>query len=100
MESLVRWLFHAAGLPRPELQYVVRDATGAFLARTDFAWPIQRVLAEFDGDVHRERDVFVKDVRRQNLLVAERWTMLRYTSADALGRPDAMTDEIGRALGL
>lgn len=98
MESVVRWLFHEAGLPRPELQYVVRDATGAFLARTDFAWPTRRVLVEFDGDVHRERDVFVRDVRRQNLLVGEGWTMLRYTSADALGRPDAMTDEVRRAL--
>jgi very-short-patch-repair endonuclease len=100
MESLVRWLFHSGGLPAPELQYVVRDASGAFLARADFAWPLHRVLVEFDGDVHRERNVFVKDLRRQNLVVAAGWTMLRYTSADALGRPDAMTEEVRRALGL
>ena len=36
MESVVRWIFHAAGLPRPEVQYVVRDAAGAFVARADF----------------------------------------------------------------
>ena len=56
------------------------------------------MLVEFDGDVHRDRDVFVKDVRRQNLVVGTGWTMLRYTSADALGRPDDMVAEIRRAL--
>jgi hypothetical protein len=98
MESVVRWLFHAAGLPSPELQYIVRDSAGRFLARADFAWPDRRVLVEFDGDVHRERDVFVRDTRRQNLVVAAGWTVLRYTSADALGRADDMVEEIRRAL--
>ncbi|MGY1801809.1 endonuclease domain-containing protein [Blastococcus sp. SYSU D00922] len=98
MESVVRWLFHAGGLPAPELQYVVRDARGAFVARADFAWPAHRVLVEFDGEVHREREVFVKDLRRQNLVVASGWTILRYTSADALGRPDDLVSEVRSAL--
>lgn len=98
MESVVRWLFHAGGLPTPELQYIVRDAAGVFLARADFAWPEQRVLVEFDGDLHRERDVFVKDTRRQNGVVLVGWTMLRYTSADALGRGDGMVAEVRRAI--
>jgi hypothetical protein len=98
MESVVRWIVHAAGLPPPELQYVVRTVDGSFLGRADFAWPAFRVLVEFDGDVHRERDVFVNDVRRQNRLVAEGWTVLRYTSADVFGRPEAMVDELRRAL--
>lgn len=98
MESVVRWLFHAGGLPAPELQYVVCDAAGVFLARADFAWPRQRVLVEFDGDLHRERDVFVNDLRRQNGVIAEGWTVLRYTSADALGRGDDMVAEVRRAV--
>ena len=100
MESVVRWIVHAAGLPPPDLQYVVRSSDGTFLARADFAWPALRVLVEFDGDVHRERDVFVADLRRQNVLVGEGWTVLRYTSADALGRPDVMVTELRRALRL
>jgi very-short-patch-repair endonuclease len=98
MESVVRWLFHAGGLPAPRLQYEVRNAAGNVVARADFAWPEQRVLVEFDGDVHRERDVFVKDVRRQNLVVAAGWTLLRYTSADALGRAEDMVEEVRHAL--
>jgi hypothetical protein len=98
MESILRWLVHDAGLPAPELQYVVRDGAGVFLGRADLAWPERRVLVEFDGDVHRERDVFVDDVRRQNRLVAAGWTVLRFTSADVLGRPDEVVEEIRRAL--
>ncbi|WP_089304094.1 endonuclease domain-containing protein [Geodermatophilus pulveris] len=56
------------------------------------------VLVEFDGDVHRERDVFVNDLRRHNRLVAAGWTVLRFTSADVLGRPAGVVAEIRRAL--
>ena len=98
MESVLRWLLHDAGLPAPDLQYVVRDGAGDFLGRADLAWPEQRVLVEFDGDVHRDRDVFVNDLRRQNRLVAAGWTVLRFTSADVLGRTDEVIAEIRRAL--
>jgi len=54
---------------------------------------------EFDGDVHRRRDVLVKDARRQNRLVAAGWTVLRFTSADVLARPDEVLAQIRRALG-
>ncbi|MGY1660748.1 endonuclease domain-containing protein [Geodermatophilus sp. SYSU D00705] len=98
MESVLRWLLHAAGLPSPVLQHVVRGVDGRPLARADLAWPDLRVIVEFDGDVHRERDVFVNDLRRQNRLVAAGWTVLRFTSADVLGRPHEVVAEIRRAL--
>ncbi|MBM7806235.1 very-short-patch-repair endonuclease [Geodermatophilus bullaregiensis] len=98
MESVLRWLLHEARLPAPQLQYVVRDAHGRTAARADLAWPERRLLVEFDGDVHRQRDVFVNDLRRQNRLVAAGWTVLRFTSADVLGRPDDVIAEIRRAL--
>ncbi|MGY1744438.1 DUF559 domain-containing protein [Blastococcus sp. SYSU D00695] len=99
MESVLRWLLHAAGLPSPDLQHAVRTPEGAFLGRVDLAWPDRRVLVEFDGDVHRERDAFVADVRRQNALVAAGWTVLRFTSADVLGHPDRVVAAIRAALG-
>lgn len=99
MESVLRWLVHEAGLRAPELQFEVRDGQGHFLARADLAWPDRKVIVEFDGDLHRQRDVFVKDTRRQNRLVAAGWTVLRFTSADVLGRPDEVVAEIRRAVG-
>lgn len=99
MESVLRWLVAAGGLPAPVLQFDVRDAAG-FVGRVDLGWPDQRVIVEFDGDIHRQRDVFVKDARRQNRLIAAGWTVLRFTSADVLGRPDEVLAAIRRALGL
>ena len=98
MESVTRWLIHAAGLPAPLLQFAVRDVAGRRLGRADLAWPEHKVLVEFDGDVHRDRDVFVNDLRRQNRLIAEGWVILRFSSADVMGRPDEMIAEIRRAL--
>ena len=100
MESVLRWLIHDAGLPAPVLQHVVRDRDGRFLAQVDLAWPDRRVLVEFDGNVHRERRVFVEDLRRQNGLVLADWTVLRFTSADVLGRPHYVLAVIRAALGL
>jgi very-short-patch-repair endonuclease len=97
MESVLRWVLHEAGLPAPVLQHVIRSAAGEF--RADLAWPDRMVLVEFDGNVHRERDVFVRDLRRQNALVAVGWTVLRFTSADLLGRPEDVVAQIRRALG-
>lgn len=99
MESVLRWVVLEAGLPRPVLQHVIH-ADGRFAGRVDMAWPDRKVLVEFDGDVHRERAVFVGDVRRQNRLVLAGWTVLRFTSADVLGRPDHVLSVLRTALGL
>lgn len=99
MESVLRWLLHEAQLPQPVLQYRIVDRAGRVLAEVDMAWPDRRLVVEFDGDVHRERDVFVRDVRRQNGIVLTDWTVLRYTSADTLGRPDAVVAQIAAPLG-
>jgi len=98
MESVLRWLLHAAGLPSPVLQYVVRDAAGRPLGRADLAWPERKLLVEFDGDVHRDRAVFVNDLRRKNRLIAAGWTVLRFSSADVVGRPEEVVAEVRRAL--
>ena len=99
MESVLRWLVHEAGLPEPVLQHVVRDDEGRFAGRADLAWPDRRVLVEFDGDLHRERSAFVNDLRRQNRLVAAGWMVLRFSSADVLGRPNEVIAAIKAALG-
>lgn len=96
MESVLRWLLHAAGVPTPVLQHPIWTPAGEFFA--DLAWPELKVLVEFDGDLHRDRAVFVNDLRRQNALVAAGRTVLRFSSADVLGRPDEVVADVRRAL--
>jgi Protein of unknown function (DUF559) len=98
MESWTRWLVHDAGLPMPDIQRDIHDARGWFIGRGDFVWEEQKVLVEFDGDHHRDRKTFVEDVRRQNALIAAGWTILRFTSADVLGRPAYVIATIRAAL--
>jgi very-short-patch-repair endonuclease len=98
MESVLRWLLHDAGLPPPVLQHRVRDAAGVVLGRADLAWPDRKLLVEFDGKIHREGDVFVNDLRRQNRLIAAGWTILRFSSADVLGHPAQVVAAVRAAL--
>jgi len=97
MESVTRWLLIEAGLPAPDLQYVVRDEHGYAVARLDLAYPRLRIAIEFDGAVHREADVFARDLRRQNFLVNEGWTVLRFSGADVLGRPASVVSQVKAA---
>lgn len=87
MESVLRWLLIQAGLAVPELQYVVTTQAGGFVARVDLAYPGMKIAIEYDGAIHRDSDVFVRDLRRQNQLVAAGWTVLRFTGSDVLSRP-------------
>jgi Protein of unknown function (DUF559) len=98
MESVLRWMIHEAELPAPVLQYAVLGPSRELIGLVDLAWPDHGVLVEFDGDVHRERRVFVNDLRRQNGLVLAGWVVLRFSSADVRGRPAWVLATIRRAL--
>ena len=50
-ESRSRVAILRAGLPRPILQWEVRDAAGRSLGFTDFGWPGLRMVGEFDGEI-------------------------------------------------
>jgi hypothetical protein len=96
METWLRLLLLDAGLPRPLVNVPIRDADGRFLARPDLR--IRHVLIEYDGAVHRERQVFVHDLRRQNRLVDAGFTVLRYTADDVRRRPSTVIEQVRAAL--
>ncbi|HET9519193.1 MAG TPA: DUF559 domain-containing protein, partial [Actinoplanes sp.] len=87
METRLRLLIVDAGLPPPVAQHTVRDSTGRFVGRVDLAWPALRLAVEYEGDHHRERAQFQRDVARLNALRAAGWTVLRFTADDVLRRP-------------
>jgi very-short-patch-repair endonuclease len=65
------------GLPRPVLQHEV--VVGGRTYRLDLAYPEPMVDIELDGSIHREDEVWQKDLPRQNALMLAGWTVLRYT---------------------
>ncbi len=57
-----------------------RAPDGRIIAELDFAWPKERVCLEVDGwQYHSGRQAFENDHARQNLLHANRWTVMRAT---------------------
>jgi len=96
METRLRWLLIQAGLPRPQVQVDVRDSSGRFLGRADLFYQTERVILEFDGGNHRDR--LVADNRPQNLLIGSGHRVLRFTTADVLGRPDLVVAQVRGAL--
>lgn len=93
-ESLVRLAMHRRGLPEPELNVDVLDGLGGWLARPDFVWRRQRVIAEYDGEQHRQD---LRQWRRDHViradLVAEGWRVHTFIDAD-LSRPAALDRRI------
>jgi very-short-patch-repair endonuclease len=88
MESRLRLLLHDAGLPQGRPQFEIRNVRGLLIGRVDLGWPAARLAVEYEGDHHRERDQFRRDIDRVNALRMAGWTVLRLTADDVLRRPD------------
>ncbi|ROO50732.1 uncharacterized protein DUF559 [Micromonospora sp. Llam0] len=101
MESRLRLLLHDAGLPKPTPQYRVKAPSagkGRFVARVDLAYPQWRIAIEYEGDHHRERATFRKDVYRFNALREAGWLALRFTADDVLRRKEQVAQKVRHAI--
>ncbi len=107
-ESRMRHAFWRQGLPKPVLQYPVRDETGRLIAILDFAWPEHRLWAEFDGRLKYGRllrpgetagDAVFREKRREDR-VREllNWRCARVTW-DELDRPIELGIRMRRLMG-
>jgi len=87
LESLSRVQLHQFGLPRPAVQFEIREA-GLLLARCDFAWPEFRVVGECDGKVKysgpQAADAIMAEKRREESLRQVGWWVVRWGWAEAL----------------
>lgn len=98
METRCRVSLVIRGLPRPELQYQVRDELGDHVAWLDMAYPFARAGVEFDGEHHQQERVFRADLTRHNRLAALGWTVLRASATDVLRNPDAFAAQVRAVL--
>ena len=65
----------------------------------DVVFDAERVLVEIDGMAfHSDAHAFQHDRTRQNILVANGWTILRFTWADLTERPQYVVSQIRAAL--
>lgn len=99
MESRCRLILSDAGLPEPELNYVVLDRDGEFVACVDLAYPQQKIAIEYEGEHHlRDAEQWAKDIARYEALAAAGWFVIRVTKADVFDRRVDLVRRVRHAL--
>lgn len=98
-ESVTRAICHTVPGHRVEPQVVISSPT--CWARPDLVDVDRRLVVECESfEWHGNRAGFRKDVRRYTLLVADGWTVLRFTWEDVMFRPEWVRAVLVRAVGV
>jgi len=85
---------------KPGWPGVVRATAALALANPLAESPMEARLAFLpDGDHHRDRATFRRDVARLNALRAAGWTVLRFTADDVLFHPARVITQVKAVLG-
>lgn len=96
-ESLLRVMLRRAGLPRPVVNGVIHDERGHFVARGDLVFREERVVVEYDGEVHAPMDQRARDADRRARLRAAGWIVVEIVGTD-MHQPDRVIARVRSAL--
>ena len=96
-ESLMRYWLVTSVLPDPEPQMAVFDRWGRDVAHGDLGYSCWKVLLEYEGRQHAQREQFRRDVERYSLMGADGWLVLRFADQH-LGTPQVVVERTRRAL--
>jgi Protein of unknown function (DUF559) len=98
VETRVFRVIRSLDLPRPVVQHVVA-IPGSPDIRVDFAYPQLRIAIEIDSvHWHSGLRAIHRDNRRQNLLAARGWLVLRFEWDDVIHRPKWVAKQILAAI--
>ena len=96
-ETRVLRILKGTGLPKPELQYHIREGPKV-VAIVDFAFPTLRLAIEADGyRWHSGRLRWEHDLARRNALTSMGWRVLHITWSALFDRPESVIRTIEQA---
>nr|MDT0662825.1 DUF559 domain-containing protein [Micromonospora sp. DSM 115978] len=98
METRLRLILVDAGSPPLTVQHEVRGKDGRLIGRVDLAYPQWRIAIEYEGDHHRERAHYRRDITRLNALRAAGWLVLRFTVDDVIRHPGQIVTHVATAI--
>jgi very-short-patch-repair endonuclease len=99
MESRLRMLIVLAGLPEPKVNITITDVLGQPVRRYDLSWPEIKVIVEYDGRHHIEREEqWEADLQRREDIDSEEWRLLVVVSSGIYKHPGRTIDRIWRLL--
>ncbi|GAA1503386.1 hypothetical protein GCM10009761_01220 [Agromyces terreus] len=99
-ETLLRLVLVRSGLPEPEIALPVVVGEAHEVLHPDLAYPDWRVAIEYEGEHHRDRARWKRDITRRERFEASGWRVIRVTSDDLFGDPDAMVERVRRVVAL
>jgi hypothetical protein len=99
METRVRMLIVLAGLPEPQVNLTFGDEDGLQFRRYDLCWPEARLIVEYDGRHHIEReDQWIADLARRERIEDDAWRIIVLTARDIYSTPGRTVERIHRLL--
>lgn len=99
METRLRMLIVLAGIPEPEVNLTLRAGDGTPLRRYDLCWPSVRVIVEYDGRHHIERqEQWEADLERREADDDDGWRTLVVTGRGIYREPEQTVNRVWRVL--
>ncbi len=90
-----------SGLPRPRMEWRIKDESGSLLAQVDLAYPEHRYAIELDSIKHHfNTDAFEVDRYRDADLSRQGWSVGRFTWKQFTHKWDWVTSVVARQLGI
>ena len=95
METRLRMLLVLAGIPEPAVNHTIRDVDGEPIRRFDLSWPGVRVIVEYDGRHHVDRqETWERDLDRREWIDDGGWRLLVVTSRGVYGEPRRTVERV------
>ena len=99
METRLRLLLIAAGLPEPIIGHTVKNTDGDFIATPDLCYLTERIAIEYEGSLHQtDAHVFAEDIERRELLEDAGWLVIRVIKGHIFDNPHWLAERVRRAL--
>ena len=99
METRIRLLIVLAGLPEPQVNFIVRVAGGKWRWRFDLCYPEYKLIIEYDGRQHAyDSEQWSHDLERREWLDQDGWRIVVVTSEGIYGDPLRTLHRVRRAL--
>ena len=99
MESRLRMLLVVAGLPEPQVNFIVRHPDGSSRMRFDLCYPALKLIIEYDGRQHGMNSAqWQRDLKRREELDALGSRLIVVTAADLYDAPEQVLARVRDAL--
>lgn len=90
--------FHQVMEVETEPQVDIVDDHGRFVCRADLLVCGTTSIHEYDGEIHRDKNVHRRDLRRERALASTSYVRRGYTLDDLINHPAALMHELDRLL--